>query len=95
MPKVNCAIYTRKSAEYGLKIEFDSLHKLENERATPRLCGALLLGFNQEKDTILPRCLLLLQLPYIYFSTNRLFVSLALRTNLPNKGNNLQSSHHL
>lgn len=41
MPKVNCAIYTRKSAEYGLKIEFDSLHKQENLWKTPRLCGAL------------------------------------------------------
>ena len=29
MQKVNCAIYTRKSAEYGLKIGFDSLHKQE------------------------------------------------------------------
>ena len=41
MPKVNCAIYTRKFAECGLKIGFDSLHKQENLWKTPRLCGAL------------------------------------------------------
>ena len=29
MPKVNCAIYTRKSTEHGLDMEFNSLQNQE------------------------------------------------------------------
>ena len=43
MPKINCAIYTRKSTEHGLDMEFNSLQNQEEA------CKAYILSqaFNQ------------------------------------------------
>ena len=43
MPKINCAIYTRKSTEHGLDMEFNSL-KTKKKPAKRIFCPKRLMG---------------------------------------------------